>query len=89
MDTFLVSAESGLEEVAAKRWHIINRAFTEKDGNDKVLDSGGDYQWRNDGEEHLFNPQTIHTVAACSSYRGLPSCIKSIPNWFKARMINC
>jgi glutamate synthase (NADPH/NADH) large chain len=39
-----------------------NRAFTEKDGNDKVLDSGGEYQWRSDGEEHLFNPQTIHLL---------------------------
>ncbi|KAF6608190.1 hypothetical protein H6F38_31875, partial [Paenibacillus sp. EKM208P] len=27
-----------------------------------VLDSGGDYQWRNDGEEHLFNPQTVHLL---------------------------
>lgn len=52
----------GLEEVAAEALTHHNRAFTEKDGNDKVLDSGGDYQWRNDGEEHLFNPQTIHTL---------------------------
>ena len=26
------------------------------------LDSGGEYQWRKDGEDHLFNPQTIHTL---------------------------
>ncbi|MEN1989916.1 glutamate synthase large subunit [Paenibacillus hubeiensis] len=52
----------GLEEVAAEALSHHNRAFTEKDGNDKVLDSGGEYQWRNDGEEHLFNPQTIHTL---------------------------
>lgn len=52
----------GLEEVAAEALSHHNRAFTDKDGNDKVLDSGGDYQWRNDGEEHLFNPQTIHTL---------------------------
>ena len=36
------------------------RAFTDKDGNDKALDSAGEYQWRADGEEHLFNPRTIH-----------------------------
>lgn len=52
----------GLEEVAAEALSHHNRAFTEKDGNDKVLDSGGEYQWRSDGEEHLFNPQTIHLL---------------------------
>lgn len=52
----------GLEEVAAETLAHHDRAFTEKDGNDKVLDSGGEYQWRNDGEEHLFNPRTIHLL---------------------------
>lgn len=52
----------GLEEVAAESLSQHHRAFTDKDGNDKVLDSGGDYQWRNDGEKHLFNPQTIHLL---------------------------
>ncbi|MFB5267059.1 glutamate synthase large subunit [Paenibacillus enshidis] len=52
----------GLEEVAAEALAHHNRAFTDKDGNDKVLDSGGEYQWRNDGEEHMFNPQTIHLL---------------------------
>ncbi|MDO7907190.1 glutamate synthase large subunit [Paenibacillus sp. JX-17] len=52
----------GLEEVAAEALVHHNRAFTDKDGNDKVLDSGGDYQWRSDGEDHLFNPQTIHLL---------------------------
>ncbi|MDP4098964.1 glutamate synthase large subunit [Paenibacillus sp. P96] len=52
----------GLEEVTAEALAHHNRAFTDKDGSDKVLDSGGEYQWRNDGEEHLFNPQTIHLL---------------------------
>lgn len=52
----------GLEEVALEALASHNRAFTDKDGNDKVLDSGGEYQWRSDGEEHLFNPQTIHLL---------------------------
>ncbi|MCL9659386.1 glutamate synthase large subunit [Paenibacillus hunanensis] len=52
----------GLEEVAVEALTQHNRAFTDKDGNDRVLDSGGDYQWRNDGEEHMFNPQTIHLL---------------------------
>lgn len=52
----------GLEEVAAETLAHHERAFTEKDGNDKVLDSAGEYQWRNGGEEHLFNPRTIHLL---------------------------
>ncbi|BCG57639.1 glutamate synthase large subunit [Paenibacillus sp. URB8-2] len=52
----------GLEEVAAETLVHHNRAFSDKDGKDKVLDSGGEYQWRSDGEDHLFNPQTIHML---------------------------
>lgn len=29
---------------------------------EKVLPSGGEYQWRRDGEYHLFNPLTIHKL---------------------------
>ncbi|AKG33520.1 glutamate synthase large subunit [Paenibacillus durus] len=52
----------GLEEVAMETLAHHNRAFSDKDGKDKVLDSGGEYQWRSDGEDHLFNPQTIHLL---------------------------
>ena len=32
-----------------------------------VLPAGGEYQWRADGERHLFNPQTIHYLQyACA-----------------------
>ncbi|WP_209861439.1 glutamate synthase large subunit [Paenibacillus shirakamiensis] len=52
----------GLEEIAQETLTQHYRAFTDKDGNDKVLDSGGEYQWRAHAEEHLFNPQTIHLL---------------------------
>jgi len=52
----------GLEEIAFDTLLQHNRAFADKEGLDKVLDSGGEYQWRSDGEEHLFNPQTIHLL---------------------------
>ncbi|SEP16239.1 Glutamate synthase domain-containing protein 2 [Paenibacillus sophorae] len=52
----------GLEEVVTETLAHHNRAFSDKDGKDKVLDSGGEYQWRSDGEDHLFNPQTIHLL---------------------------
>jgi glutamate synthase (ferredoxin) len=50
----------GLEEVfgeVAKR-HTV--AFPERPYNGHVLPAGGEYQWRSEGERHLFNPQTIH-----------------------------
>ena len=43
-----------------------NRAFAEQEGAEKELDSGGEYQWRKDGEDHLFSPQTIHTLQMAS-----------------------
>lgn len=52
----------GLKEVAEEALAQHLRAFTDKDGNDKVLDSIGEYQWRSGGEEHLFNPQTVHLL---------------------------
>lgn len=29
---------------------------------DRPLPSGGRFQWKRDGEEHLYNPQTIHLI---------------------------
>ncbi|MED4957199.1 glutamate synthase central domain-containing protein, partial [Paenibacillus macerans] len=52
----------GLSEVAKETLDHHFRAFTDKDGKDKVLDSIGEYQWRDGGEEHLFNPQTVHLL---------------------------
>ncbi len=45
------------EEVLARHRH----AFPDRPVNG-VLDPGGQYQWRSDGEFHLFNPQTIHKL---------------------------
>jgi len=39
-----------------------DNAFVLNDVNDSTLDPGGLYQWRADGERHLFNPQTIHLL---------------------------
>jgi glutamate synthase domain-containing protein 2/glutamate synthase domain-containing protein 1/glutamate synthase domain-containing protein 3 len=37
-------------------------AFQRRAAPPPTLDSGGVYQWRRDGEEHLFNPRTIHLL---------------------------
>ncbi|WP_168123632.1 glutamate synthase large subunit [Paenibacillus sp. HB172176] len=56
----------GLDVIAADTLKHHNRAFSEQEGAEKELDSGGDYQWRKDGEDHLFTPQTIHTLQMAS-----------------------
>ncbi len=52
-----VGMEVLAEEVLARHRH----AFPDRPVNG-VLDPGGQYQWRSDGEYHLFNPQTIHKL---------------------------
>ncbi len=37
-------------------------AFPERPSNGHALPPGGRYQWREDGEHHLFNPSTIHRL---------------------------
>ncbi|REK74661.1 glutamate synthase large subunit [Paenibacillus paeoniae] len=56
----------GLDVIAQETLHAHTRAYAEQEGAEKELDSGGDYQWRKDGEDHLFTPQTIHTLQMAS-----------------------
>tara|TARA_Y100000758_G_scaffold270043_1_gene211844 strand:+ start:215 stop:2737 length:2523 start_codon:yes stop_codon:yes gene_type:complete len=50
------------EEIA--RRHAI--AFPARGRPDDELDSGGEYQWRRDGEHHLFNPETVFKLQHAS-----------------------
>src|SRR4029450_5404268 len=34
-------------------------AFPSRSGGSRDLEGGGEYQWRRDGEYHLFNPDTV------------------------------
>ena len=49
----------GIDEVAVETLAHHSRAFPDRDGGLEQLDYGGQYQWRRDGELHLFNPDTI------------------------------
>jgi len=49
----------GLEEVAAEVKVRHHNAFPERPAKKPDLDWGGEYQWRRDGEYHLFNPETV------------------------------
>ena len=49
----------GLEVIAEEAMLRHRHAFPERPVNGRTLDPGGDYQWRSDGEHHLFNPQSV------------------------------
>ena len=50
-----------LDVVAEEALARHRRAFPREAVNSE-LDAGGQYQWRDGGEYHLFNPQTIHKL---------------------------
>ncbi len=49
----------GIDEIAVEAMAHHVRAFPTRDGGVRELDFGGQYQWRRDGEFHLFNPDTV------------------------------
>ncbi len=49
----------GLEEVAKETSIRHHNAFPDRAAKRPDLDWGGEYQWRRDGEYHLFNPDTV------------------------------
>jgi glutamate synthase (ferredoxin) len=52
----------GIDVIAAEVKARHDRAFPERPLNGHTLDVGGHYQWRKDGEFHLFNPETVHKL---------------------------
>jgi glutamate synthase (ferredoxin) len=51
-----------LEVIAKEAISRHSHAFPEREVNGHTLDVGGEYQWRKEGEAHLFSPETIHTL---------------------------
>ena len=49
----------GLEQVAAEVNVRHHNAFPQRPAKRPDLEWGGEYQWRRDGEYHLFNPETV------------------------------
>ena len=49
----------GLEEIAKEMSIRHHNAFPDRAAKRPDLDWGGEYQWRRDGEYHLFNPDTV------------------------------
>src|SRR5438034_4330122 len=52
----------GLEEIAEETITRHRYAFPERPVRTPDLDWGGQYQWRQDGEYHMYNPETIHKL---------------------------
>jgi glutamate synthase (ferredoxin) len=52
----------GIDVIAREVKARHDRAFPERPLNGHLLDQGGQYQWRRDGEHHLFNPETVHKL---------------------------
>jgi glutamate synthase domain-containing protein 2/glutamate synthase domain-containing protein 3 len=52
----------GLDAIAADSKARHDQAFPERPLNGHTLEAGGQYQYRKEGEYHLFNPQTVHKL---------------------------
>jgi glutamate synthase (ferredoxin) len=52
----------GVEQLAEETLRRHRHAFPDRPVNGHTLEVGGQYQWRADGELHLFNPQTVHKL---------------------------
>ncbi len=55
---------SGIDQIAEEALIRHRSAFPARHlvTDDQALESGGIYQWRSDGEYHLFNPETIRLL---------------------------
>ncbi|WP_163652544.1 glutamate synthase large subunit [Listeria sp. PSOL-1] len=51
-----------LEMIAKEAWLRHRKAFHDIGYQVETLDSGGEYQWRSDGEYHVYNPLAIHSL---------------------------
>ena len=49
----------GLGIIAEEINHRHNNAYPNREIKQRELEWGGEYQWRRDGEYHLFNPDTV------------------------------
>lgn len=52
----------GLKEIAQETINRHQDGFANFDKDTKNLDSGSFFQWRRDGEKHLFNPESIYLL---------------------------
>ncbi|MDX1617306.1 MAG: glutamate synthase large subunit, partial [Balneolaceae bacterium] len=56
----------GLDTIAREAELRHDRAYPKVRLNGQVLDEGGQYKWRKNGEYHMYNPKTVHTLQLAS-----------------------
>jgi glutamate synthase domain-containing protein 2 len=49
-------------DIIAQEAQMRHDTGYKRQGNGSFLKSGGEYQWREDGDYHLYNPQTIYLL---------------------------
>src|SRR6185436_3085933 len=64
VDRFFTSTPSriggvGIDVIAEETSMRHDAAFPARPVGAPAIDSGGEYQWRRDGEHHLFNPEAV------------------------------
>ncbi len=52
----------GLKEIAEEVKIRFNKAYKARRSDSKTLELGGQYQWRKNGEYHMYNPESIHKL---------------------------
>jgi glutamate synthase (ferredoxin) len=52
----------GIDVIAEEVRRRHAKAFAVRDSGEHDLEWGGEYQWRRDGEVHLFNPETVYKL---------------------------
>ena len=67
VDRFFTSTASriggiGLDVIAEEVRRRHARAFRGRRASSEDLEAGGEYQWRRDGEHHLFTPKIVQTL---------------------------
>jgi glutamate synthase domain-containing protein 2/glutamate synthase domain-containing protein 1/glutamate synthase domain-containing protein 3 len=62
-----------LEVIAKESLMRHRRAFPRIEVDGDVLDSGGQYQWRRDGEYHMWNPDSVAKLQQAVRITGYPT----------------
>jgi glutamate synthase (NADPH/NADH) large chain len=67
VDTYFTNTPSriggiGLNEIAQEALARHRRGFPTRSSRLPDLDWGGQYQWRQDGEYHMYNPDSVHKL---------------------------
>ncbi len=76
----------GLEEISREVSSRHQRAFPDRKSKSVTLDVGGQYQWRREGEYHLFNPETVHRLQKAvrnADYKAFKDYSRQVDEQFK------